>query len=117
MKSRTGLILFFTLIAILVAPEAGYAYIGPGAGFAFMTSFLILFATFFLAFFFFLTCGMSNFLFIPLFMLFILWPFGHAIHGLIIALNGQHAVPFGSFGIGERLFHSLTVDASLEAEE
>jgi predicted AlkP superfamily phosphohydrolase/phosphomutase len=54
-KNRLGLILLFTLIAILIAPEAGYAYIGPGAGFAFMTSFLILFATFFLAFFFFLT--------------------------------------------------------------
>jgi len=39
----------------LVAADPGHAYIGPGAGFAFMTSFLILFATFFLAFFFFLT--------------------------------------------------------------
>ena len=55
MKTRAGLILFLALIATLAAPEAGYAYIGPGAGFAFMTSFLILFATFFLAFFFFLT--------------------------------------------------------------
>jgi predicted AlkP superfamily phosphohydrolase/phosphomutase len=32
-----------------------HAYIGPGAGFAFLTSFLVLFATFFLAFIFFLT--------------------------------------------------------------
>ncbi|MGD9402542.1 MAG: alkaline phosphatase family protein [bacterium] len=55
MKPRAGLILILASAAILIAPEAGYAYIGPGAGFAFMTSFLILFATFFLAFFFFLT--------------------------------------------------------------
>jgi predicted AlkP superfamily phosphohydrolase/phosphomutase len=54
-KTRAGLILIVVLAATLAAPEAGYAYIGPGAGFAFMTSFLILFATFFLAFFFFLT--------------------------------------------------------------
>ena len=44
-----------TLLVILIAADPGHAYIGPGAGFAFMTSFLILFATFFLAFFFFLT--------------------------------------------------------------
>jgi predicted AlkP superfamily phosphohydrolase/phosphomutase len=42
------------LLAVLV-PSVCYAYIGPGAGFAFLTSFLVLFATFFLAFIFFLT--------------------------------------------------------------
>ena len=42
-------------VAALVIPSLSYAYIGPGAGFAFLTSFLVLFATFFLAFVFFLT--------------------------------------------------------------
>ncbi len=43
-------------MALAVAlPSVCYAYIGPGAGFAFLTSFLVLFATFFLAFVFFLT--------------------------------------------------------------
>jgi predicted AlkP superfamily phosphohydrolase/phosphomutase len=40
---------------VLLAPSVSHAYIGPGAGFAFLTSFLVLFATFFLAFIFFLT--------------------------------------------------------------
>jgi predicted AlkP superfamily phosphohydrolase/phosphomutase len=39
----------------VMLPSASYAYIGPGAGFAFLSSFLVLFATFFLAFIFFLT--------------------------------------------------------------
>lgn len=55
MKTRAGLILIVAVAVMLAVPDAGYAYIGPGAGFAFMTSFLILFATFFVAFFFFLT--------------------------------------------------------------
>jgi predicted AlkP superfamily phosphohydrolase/phosphomutase len=42
-------------LAVLAAPSLAQAYIGPGAGFAFLTSFLVLFATFFLAFVFFLT--------------------------------------------------------------
>jgi len=47
-----------TLAALFVgilAPSVAHAYIGPGAGFAFLSSFLVLFATFFLAFIFFLT--------------------------------------------------------------
>jgi predicted AlkP superfamily phosphohydrolase/phosphomutase len=40
---------------VVMLPSESYAYIGPGAGFAFLTSFLVLFATFFLAFVFFLT--------------------------------------------------------------
>ncbi len=40
---------------VVMLPSDSYAYIGPGAGFAFLTSFLVLFATFFLAFIFFLT--------------------------------------------------------------
>jgi predicted AlkP superfamily phosphohydrolase/phosphomutase len=50
----------FSLLAAVIAaavllPSVAHAYIGPGAGFAFLTSFLVLFATFFLAFIFFLT--------------------------------------------------------------
>jgi predicted AlkP superfamily phosphohydrolase/phosphomutase len=41
--------------AAILLPSVAHAYIGPGAGFAFLTSFLVLFATFFLAFIFFLT--------------------------------------------------------------
>jgi predicted AlkP superfamily phosphohydrolase/phosphomutase len=55
LRSLRASILVLAALVVLMSPEAGYAYIGPGAGFAFMTSFLILFATFFLAFFFFLT--------------------------------------------------------------
>jgi predicted AlkP superfamily phosphohydrolase/phosphomutase len=44
-----------TAILAVAVPSVSYAYIGPGAGFAFLTSFLVLFATFFLAFIFFLT--------------------------------------------------------------
>jgi predicted AlkP superfamily phosphohydrolase/phosphomutase len=44
-----------TALVALGAPSVAHAYIGPGAGFAFLTSFLVLFATFFLAFIFFLT--------------------------------------------------------------
>ena len=43
------------MVLAITLPSASYAYIGPGAGFAFLTSFLVLFATFFLAFIFFLT--------------------------------------------------------------
>jgi len=38
------------LILLLVDPPAVQAYIGPGAGFAFVSSFFVIFATFFLAF-------------------------------------------------------------------
>jgi predicted AlkP superfamily phosphohydrolase/phosphomutase len=43
------------LLLAVAIPDTSLAYIGPGAGFAFLTSFLVLFATFFLAFIFFLT--------------------------------------------------------------
>ncbi len=47
-----GVIIFF-LCAFFVLGDAqpAHAYIGPGAGFAFLTSFLMLFASFFMAFF------------------------------------------------------------------
>jgi predicted AlkP superfamily phosphohydrolase/phosphomutase len=46
---RTGLFLAATLLLALASPLAGY--IGPGAGFAFLSSFLVLFLTFLLALF------------------------------------------------------------------
>ncbi len=45
---------FFVILTLLVAPLLS-AYIGPGAGFAFLSSFLVLFLTFFLAVFSFLS--------------------------------------------------------------
>jgi len=45
---------FFVIIALVAAPPLS-AYIGPGAGFAFLSSFLVLFLTFFLAIFSFLS--------------------------------------------------------------
>ncbi len=50
---RTGLPLAAALFLVLAAPLA--AYIGPGAGFAFLSSFLVLFLTFLLAVFSFLS--------------------------------------------------------------
>lgn len=45
---RFSLVLFLLLVAL--EPPAALAYVGPGAGFAFVSSFFIIFATFFLAF-------------------------------------------------------------------
>jgi predicted AlkP superfamily phosphohydrolase/phosphomutase len=50
---RSGLLVAATLVLALASPLA--AYIGPGAGFAFLSSFLVLFLTFFLALFSFLS--------------------------------------------------------------
>ncbi len=52
MRHKFGIIvpLFFVFLLILGSQPA-HAYIGPGAGFAFLTSFLMLFASFFMAFF------------------------------------------------------------------
>ncbi|HWP93814.1 MAG TPA: alkaline phosphatase family protein [Thermodesulfobacteriota bacterium] len=48
--------LFMFLVFMLInRPESAQAYIGPGAGFAFLSSFLILFVTFALAFFYLLS--------------------------------------------------------------
>ncbi len=51
MKARR----LFLLILLLAFPLSAQAYIGPGAGFAFLSSFLVLFLTFFLAVFSFLS--------------------------------------------------------------
>jgi predicted AlkP superfamily phosphohydrolase/phosphomutase len=51
---KTGLIAVAALLLILVSPPLA-AYVGPGAGFAFLSSFLVLFLTFLLALFSFLS--------------------------------------------------------------
>ncbi len=40
-----GLIFSLTIVALLAVPAPAHAYIGPGAGFAFLSSFLVLFTT------------------------------------------------------------------------
>jgi len=47
---REPAVAFGLFVAILLLPGAAHAYIGPGAGFAFVSSFFILFITFVLAF-------------------------------------------------------------------
>ncbi|MFB0517904.1 MAG: alkaline phosphatase family protein [Acidobacteriota bacterium] len=49
--SRTTIIILGTGLLLLGFPSFSEAYIGPGAGFAFLTSFFILFLTFIMAFF------------------------------------------------------------------
>ena len=51
------------LVFLLVDSQPAFAYIGPGAGFAFLTSFLMLFASFFMAFFTLLTWPLRVFFF------------------------------------------------------
>jgi len=63
-KSITKVILFFVFVFISSVDIAN-AYIGPGAGFAFISSFFILFVTFVLAIFYLLT-----------------WPLRHIIRAL-----------------------------------
>ena len=56
MKRRFWILSFGLLCALMTLDaQPALAYIGPGAGFAFLTSFLMLFASFFMAFFTFLT--------------------------------------------------------------
>jgi predicted AlkP superfamily phosphohydrolase/phosphomutase len=49
------ILLILLLFLLVIDAQPAFAYIGPGAGFAFLTSFLMLFASFFMAFFTFLT--------------------------------------------------------------
>lgn len=49
MNARLFKSLGLVLVLILLIPTSGYAYIGPGAGFAFVGSFLVLFAAIFMA--------------------------------------------------------------------
>ncbi len=49
------ILLILLLFFLVIDTQPALAYIGPGAGFAFLTSFLMLFASFFMAFFTFLT--------------------------------------------------------------
>jgi len=54
-RGRSGRAALVVLLALFALPSLAHAYVGPGAGFAFLTSFLVLFAAFFAAFAFFLT--------------------------------------------------------------
>jgi predicted AlkP superfamily phosphohydrolase/phosphomutase len=49
-KRRLGLVAAYLIIALALIPSAAHAYIGPGAGFAFVGSMMVLLATFALAF-------------------------------------------------------------------
>lgn len=49
-RFRKPILGLFVVLAILFLPGTAHAYIGPGAGFAFVSSFFILFMTFVLAF-------------------------------------------------------------------
>ena len=46
---RGFVLLIFVALVLISTTESAYAYIGPGAGFAFVSSFFILLITFFLA--------------------------------------------------------------------
>ena len=48
--TRYRAILWLMLVAVMTSPETVHAYVGPGAGFAFLTSFLVLFTTILVAF-------------------------------------------------------------------
>ncbi len=50
-KSEVLVVIFCLGLFMFVDAQPAWAYIGPGAGFAFLTSFLMLFASFFMAFF------------------------------------------------------------------
>ena len=64
--SPTRPLTFFCLLIFTFFSDSAYAYIGPGAGFAFLSSFLILFITFALAIFYLLS-----------------WPLRHTIRALL----------------------------------
>ncbi len=52
MNKKSCLVIFvFLVLFTIIDVQSAFAYIGPGAGFAFLSSFLMLFASFFMAFF------------------------------------------------------------------
>ena len=50
------------MVAVFTLPTVGQAYVGPGAGFAFLTSFLVLFVTIWVAFLSILTWPVRSFI-------------------------------------------------------
>jgi hypothetical protein len=52
----------------------------------------------------FVTCGLGAVLFVALFL-----PMISAVHGIVIALNAEWREPALVFGLGEKLFQSITV--------
>lgn len=65
----------------------------------------------------FCTFGVSTLLLIPLGVVLGVWPLIHAIHGIIITLNGQWQEPVGTFGLGDKFFGSLHVEKFKAASE
>lgn len=58
----------------------------------------------------FCTFGASTLLLIPLGIILGAWPLIHAIHGIIITLNGHWEEPVGTFGLGDRFFGALHIE-------
>ncbi len=83
-----------------------------------LTFFAAYMLTFVLAFvFFFLTCGMSHLLFIPLLMLMLVWPIGTGLHGILLAMNGDWAYPMTTGDLGERIFSNVVLDEAAVAQK
>ena len=62
----------------------------------------------------FVTCGFGALLF-PMILLPFPWAMLVAIHGLVIAINGQWDAPLGTFGLGEMMFGNLALKTPDEA--
>ncbi len=74
----------------------------------YMAAFAFAFAAFFV------TCGLSHLVMVPFLMvawIVLMFPAIPAAHGMILALGGELRAPFGTFGLGERLFRGLTTSA------
>jgi hypothetical protein len=56
----------------------------------------------------FVTCGFGAILF-PMLLLPLPWGMLVGIHGLLLSLNGSWDEPMGGFGLGEKLFATLTL--------
>lgn len=55
-----------------------------------------------------ITCGLGGLLF-PVLFVPLLWGLVTAVHGLVLALNGELEEPIGAFGLGDRIFGGITV--------
>ena len=109
---------FFVGLPIAVVPLAQrkddfalfHAKHAMGVFVGFLVFYFGVFALAFLLFF--VTCGLSNFVVIPVLGASLLWPLVTSIHGLVLASDGRFEAPFGSFGLGERLFGTLRVETA-----
>ncbi|MFT5457381.1 MAG: hypothetical protein ACI9K2_003874, partial [Myxococcota bacterium] len=55
-----------------------------------------------------ITCGVGALLF-PVLFLPLMWGLTTAVHGLVLALNGELEEPMGGFGLGDMFFGGITV--------